>query len=45
MCFGFLFFVLVFGLEFVIWIFPEISILGIGVRISDLCNIPFRPLV
>ena len=40
MCFGFSFFVL----EFVIWIFPELCILRIGGRISDLCNIPFMVL-
>ena len=38
-------FALVFGFKFVIWIFPELSILVISWQIYDLCDFPFTVLV
>ena len=38
MCFGFLYFALVFGFEFKILIFPGFSALKIGEWINDLCD-------
>ena len=37
MCFGFS----LFGYEFLIWVFPKLSILEIDEQNSDLCNFPF----
>ena len=40
MCFGFSVFALMLAFEFMIWVFPELSILGTDGEISDLCNLP-----
>ena len=45
MYFGLSLFVLVLGSEFVIWGFPELSVLGIGGRIVDLCDLLFMVIV
>ena len=45
MCFDFSLIALEFSFEFVILVFPELSVLRIGGRISNLCNLPLMLLI